>query len=59
MGGLRRTLGVGADGVEVVEGAVDVAGRQLVAGHGRHEGVGTGGQDQGVVVVPLTVGGHH
>ena len=57
--GLQRALGVGADGVEVVERAVHVARRQVVAGHRRDEGVGPGGQHQGVVAVPLAVGGDH
>ena len=48
-GGLR----IGADRVEVVERAVDVAARQVVAGHGRYECVGTGGQHERVVIDPL------
>ncbi len=48
-------LRVGADRVEVVEGAVDVAARQVVAGHRRHECVGAGGQHERVVIDPLAV----
>ena len=55
----ERALRVGADRVEVVEGAVDVAARQVVAGHRRHERVGAGGQHQRVVVDALAVGGDH
>ncbi len=47
---------IGADRVEVVESAVDVAPRQVVARHRRHEGVGTGGQHERVVVDPFTAG---
>ena len=49
MAGVACALRVGADRVEVVEGAVDVAARQVVARHRRHEGVGAGGQHQRVV----------
>ncbi len=48
---------VGADRVEVVERAIDVAARQVVARHRRHERVGTGGQHERVVVDSFTVGG--
>ena len=47
--GLGGLQGCGTDGVEVVEGPVDEATRQLASRHGWHEGVGAGGKDQGVV----------
>ena len=50
-------LRVCADRVEIVEGAIDVAGRQVVAGHRRNERIGAGGQHQRVVVDPLAVRG--
>ena len=37
------------DGVEVFDGAVDVAVRQVAAFDGRHEGIGSGGEDERVV----------
>ena len=47
----------GLDGVQVFDGAVDVAVRLLVALDRRHEGIGTGGEDEGVVVnAPTLVG---
>ena len=55
--GVEGAQRVGADRVEIVEGAVDVARRQVVAGHRRHERIGAGGQDQRVVVDALAVGG--
>ncbi len=51
-------LGGGADGVEIVEGAVDQARIALGAFDGRHEGVGTGGQHQ-LVVGEAPLGGDH
>jgi hypothetical protein len=56
---VQRALGVGADGVEVVERAVDVAGRQVVAGYRWNERVGPGCQHQCLVSMPLPVGGEH
>jgi hypothetical protein len=37
--GVNGTLRAGTDCIEVIEGAVDVAARQIVAGHRRHERV--------------------
>ena len=54
---VRVRCGVGADRVEVVECAVDVAARQVVAGHRRHEGIGARGEHQRVVVDAFAVGG--
>ena len=51
--------GVVADRVEVVKGAVDVAGRQVVARHRRHKSTRTGGQHQSVVIEPFAVAGQH
>ena len=55
----ERRLHIGADAVEVIKGAVYVAAGQVVAGHGRHERVGTGRQHQGVVPESFAGCGHH
>ncbi len=47
----------GADGLEILDGAVDEALRPVAAGHGRHEGVGAGGEHERVVGVLRAVGG--
>jgi hypothetical protein len=61
----RRTPGVagrqrvGADRVEVVECAVDVARRKIASRHRRHEGVRAGRQHQRVVAdLGAVIGGH-
>ena len=51
-------LGTGANGIEVVQGAVDEAVRVLAALNRRHEREGAGGQHQFVVAVLALVGGH-
>ncbi|CKR27196.1 Uncharacterised protein [Mycobacterium tuberculosis] len=56
---VQGALGAGADSVEIVKGAVDVARGQVVAGHRRDECVGAGGQHQGVVAMPLPCRGDH
>jgi hypothetical protein len=50
-------LGGLTNGVEVVDGSVDEAAGQVVAGHRRHERVGPGGQHQCVVGLHLPAGG--
>ena len=60
-GGVTGVLGalrVGADRVEIVDRPIDVAGRQVVAGHRWNERVRAGGQHQGVIVDPLAVRGN-
>ena len=51
--------GAAFDRVQVVHGAVHQAVLVVVAGDRRHERIGTGGQHQGVVVLPDTAGGDH
>ena len=48
-----------ADGLEVVEGAVDETAGHVIARHRRYEGVRAGGQHEGVVGDPLTGRRHH
>ena len=59
MAGVDGAQRVGADRVEIVECAVDVAGRKVVSRHRWDERVRAGGQHQCVVVDALTVGGQH
>lgn len=55
-GGLGA-FGGGADAVEIVERAVDEAAGQVVAGHGGHEGVRAGREDEAVVGQNVAAGG--
>ncbi len=57
--GAERTQRVGANRVEIVEGSIDVAGRQVTARHRRHERVRAGGQHQRVIAHALPVGCQH
>ena len=50
--------GIGADGVQVVQGTVDKTVLVVLAVDGRHKRVGTGGQNQFVIGVVALGGGH-
>ncbi|MNS61706.1 hypothetical protein D3C72_947390 [compost metagenome] len=54
-----RPGAAGLHGVQVLDGAVDKTVRPVAARHGRHEGVGAGGQHQLVVGDHLAVGRGH
>ena len=56
---VEGTLRIGADRVEVIESAVDMAARQIVSRHRRHERVRAGGQHQRVVAEAGAVSGQH
>lgn len=56
---VKRGQSSGPDGIQIVQRAIDVAVRQVVAGHRRHERVRTGGQHQCVVVEGLAGRGAH
>ena len=59
LAGAPRAFGVVADRVEVVEGPIGVAGRQVAAGHRGHERIGARREHKRVVVDAFTVGGDH
>ncbi|BDH56625.1 hypothetical protein MTP03_15640 [Tsukamurella sp. PLM1] len=54
----QRGVRVGADRVQVVQGAVDVAAGQVVPRHRRHEGVRAGREHERVVADRTVFGGH-